>query len=112
MVTNKETSWTIIYIKFGRIKSKRMQRYAEVCTVVLSHSFHVQLASGVSLLTSVSFFCSYNVIDGDFSSINSETVSDFLCLLNTRAIKSVELITAEEYVCTNQLKVGLQIELH
>lgn len=60
LVTNKETSSAIIYIKFGRIKSilsLRMQCYAEVASDVLSHSFHVQLASGVFLprLTSVLF---------------------------------------------------------
>lgn len=50
LVTNKETSSTIIYIKFGRIKSVislRMQCYPEIGSVVLSHFFHVQLASGV-----------------------------------------------------------------
>lgn len=54
LVANTETSATIIYMRFGRIKSiifLRTQCYADLVPVVLSHSLHVQLASGVSFLS-------------------------------------------------------------
>lgn len=53
LVENKETSATIIYMRFGRIKSiifLRMPCYADLLPVMLSHSLRVQLASGVSSL--------------------------------------------------------------
>lgn len=53
LVENKETSATIIYMRFGRIKSiifLTMLCYADLLPVMLSHSLRVQLASGVSFL--------------------------------------------------------------
>lgn len=53
LVENKETSATIIYMRFGRIKSiifLRMPCYADLLPVMLSHSLRIQLASGVSFL--------------------------------------------------------------
>lgn len=79
LVTNKET---IIYIKFGRIKIiifLRMQCYTEVGSALLSHSFHVQLASGVSLHLCV-VFCSYRVINDNLSGINSNCLTIILVI--------------------------------
>ena len=95
LVTNRETSSAIIYIKFGRIKGilpLRMQSYAEVGSVVSSHSFHDQLTSGVSVV----FSAATKLLMMTFQALTptvfkSHFKTDFL--LNKCAIKSTALIT-------------------
>lgn len=103
LVTNKETSSAIIYIKFGRIKRiifLRMQCYAEAGLLVLSHSFHVQLASGVSFLTSALFSAATKLLTVTFQALTlivlKSSWSHFKIfwefLLNKCAVKSMALI--------------------
>lgn len=77
LVTNKETSSTIICIKLGSIISLRMQCYAEVRSVVLSHSFHVQLASGVSFLTSLLFSAATELLMTGFQAQSPAVLKSF-----------------------------------